>query len=745
LKHSDFLTLFFYFLNKNFQFWFVNRNNQPKWNTMKRHLLLIAAVMFCLNINAQYPCFNGISTNPLNPINNQLPAKKNTFFNWQDSLWAMQPSTQSCNRSAISESPFYKINNLEELRESRDMKWEDGWELIKRDVGLTETNNNTASFPEEVNVILYNKYTGILRVILMVCRGADYNAARVTLKFHELSEMKTDLLEFSRSQISALDKTFSLTQAVAGVPYSNPNAKYFYADFPMMYDPCTCNYKSKLHITSDLISTATINIEGGITGDIHTRDVGGKAQVQKLGTYSWKDFTSTVNGKVTAVYGSINKFLSESQGFASNLARLDTSSKSAMNKLADFLKKNNFLLSGLNAVPWLKTALSVVDIFSGGGRTSSGPQEVKLMPLAVNLTAKLSGTIATVNPYHTIIFSNPGSKDAVLDPDIYPYYNEVLGVFNLLKAPTLYTQSNNKLIADPENGNTIRIKENRYRLDLSTLKYVLNAAAGVTIQNMRAAIVIEGQNRNFPVCANSERVIPPDFVFEGKDGITNVDKFRTDYFDMVCLGSRMFQANSYYNAIAAESASGPLVDVGCPNAYTSKGYIKFMINLKRNNAGPNTQNILFVATFPCKVVADNSLTDYQTNFLCNDSSIIASASVAEINGFCNSTEYYQASRHNRVNRDTLTIEQRMEKYGFAISPNPNTGVFTLRFKQQKAVLKNIIVSSINGQKVFEQNAGNINLSTGLNRQLNVSLQSGLYIVSCNTDKGILKTKMMVMK
>lgn len=711
---------------------------------MKRNLLLIAAIMLGVNIFAQYPCFNGISTNPLNPVNNQLPTKKNTFFNWQDSLWAMQPSP-FCFRTAQNESPFYKIDNLEELRDAKDMKWEDGWELVRRYVGLTETNAYTVSNPEHLYVILYNKYTGVLRVILLACRGADYNAAKITIRFHETSVMKTELLELSRDQISAMDKVFSPVEFGAGVKYINENSKYFYADFPMMFDPCTCNYKSKINIISKLITTGNINIEGGITGDIHTKDVGGKAQIQKVGTYGWKDFSNTVNGKVTTVYGSIDKFLSQSQSFAANLARLDTSSKSAMNNLAQYLKKNNFLLSGLNAVPWLKSALSVVDIFTGGGKTSSGPQEVKLLPLSVNLTAKLTGTITYTNPYHDLIFTNPGSKDAALDPDAYPYYNEVLGVFNLLKTPTLYVQTNSKLVPDDESGNMIRVTENRYRIDLSTIKYALNPAAQVTMQNMKAAILIEGHNRNYPICQYSDRVIPPDFVFEGKDGITNAEKFRTDYFDMICLGSRMFQANSYYNAVAASTATNPLPDVGCPNAYISKGYIKFMINLKRNNAGPNTQNILFVATFPCKVVTDNTLPNYITDYLCNDSSIIAPVSVTEINSFCNSAEYYQSNRHNRVNRDTLTTEQRMEKDGLAISPNPNTGVFALRFKQQNAILRNVIITSLNGQKALELNTGNINLSTGLNRQINVSLQSGLYIVSCTTDKGTFKTKMVVTK
>jgi hypothetical protein len=714
---------------------------------MKIKPLLCGITLLCLSIaQAQYPCFNGISTNPSNPINNQLPTKRNTFFNWQDSLWAMQPSP-FCFRTALNESPFYKIDNAEELRESKDMFSDDGWELLRRQVGLTETNAFTASNPEQLYVILYNRYTGILRIIMQVCRGQDYGAAKFELKFAGTSTMRTDLLELSRGQMSALDKQFSNTEFAAGVKFLNENTKYFYADFPMVFDPCTCNYKSKLNILTKLISNATINIEGGITGEAHTQSTGGAAQVQKPGTFSWKNFTSTVNGKLTAINGSIDQFRSLTQKLATNYLRTDPKDKSdAIGKLAEFMKTNRFLTSGLTAIPWLSSAIGVIDVFAAGGRKAGGPQEVKLMPLSINLTAKLTGNITVANDYYDIVFTNPGSKDAHLDPDIYPYYNEVLGIFNLIKTPTLYVQSNFKLIPDPESGNNIRVTENRYRFDLSTLKYVLNPAAGVTIQNMKAAILIEGQNREYPICAYSDHVIPPDFQYEGKDGITNADKYRTEYYDMICLGSRKFQANSYYNAIAAATPTNPLPDVGCPNAFISKGYVKFMINLKRNNATLTTQNILYVATFPLKVVTDNTLPNFVTDDLCNDSSIVASATVAEVNSLCSSTTlYYTPSRYNRVNRDALSVEQHLEKDGFTISPNPNNGAFTIRLKQQKAILKNIFITNLNGQKVFELNTGNINLETGHNQQLNVQLQSGFYFISCVTDRGILKTKMVVTK
>jgi Secretion system C-terminal sorting domain len=263
---------------------------------------------------------------------------------------------------------------------------------------------------------------------------------------------------------------------------------------------------------------------------------------------------------------------------------------------------------------------------------------------------------------------------------------------------------------------------------------------------MKAAILIEGQNREYPICSYSDHVIPPDFQYEGKDGITNVDKYRTEYYDMVCLGSRKFQANSYYNSISAAIPTNPLPDVGCPNAFINKGYIKFMINLRRNNATATTQNILYVATFPLKIVTDNSLPNFVTDDLCNDSTIVASASIAEVNSLCNSTtSYYTPSRYNRVNRDNLGIGQNLEKDGLAISPNPSTGLITVRLKQQKAILKSIFITNMNGQKVFEINTGAINLATGHNQQIDVQLANGMYFVNCVTDNGLLNAKMVLAK
>ena len=706
-------------------------------------LTAVITIIICLNLKAQYPCYNGISTNPLNPINTQLPSKVNTFFNWQDSIYQVQPINTDCVRGSQMESPFYKIDNLEELRDSKDMKWDDGWELIRRGFGLTEQNTYTTDPVPNAYLVLYNKYTGMLRILLKICRGADYNASKITLSFSPLSQIKTDLLEISRGNISAIDKIFTLTDFSAGSVYYNDNTKWFYADFPMMFDPCTCLYKSKLNIVSKLISTSQIALEGTITGDIYTKDVGGKAQIQKPGSIGWKDISGFVNGKLSTANASINTFLTQSQQIAGNIGKIDTTNKkSAIDNLANFLKDNQFLKAGLNAVPWLKSAMSIVDIFIGGGKTSSGPQEVKLLPLSVNLTARLNGTISTTNPYHNIIFTNPGSKDATLDPDAYPYYNEVMGVFNLIKSPVIFRKSVIGGTCGGPGGGSNYTKRT-FRFDIDSLYYVLNPAAGVSIQNMKAAIIASAR----PLCTNCP--VSPDTTnmagkqlnssfpfFEGKDAITNRYNFRTDYFDMKCLDQQIL---TYFPVGYPQNCGGA---GGSQWQMSDQLYLKIMLNLKRNNATATTQNIMVVLTYPLKTVTDAVQATTPSNVTC-DTLVVAPASNSLINSFCQSSIYNNIDRQSRAYQDSILTEQKVEKEGIGIFPNPNNGNFTLKIKNQNATLNNISVYDMLGKLVYSSKEGNLGLSNGFMKQLQLKLVKGAYILSAITSNGWLKTKFIV--
>lgn len=103
---------------------------------MKRYSLIAVLSLCTFSLFAQ--CLKkGITTNPSAPVNPELPSKVNSYFNWTQQFLQ---NNSACQPRIQVESPFYKIDNLEILRASKDMLPQDGWELIRRDFGYTDQN-----------------------------------------------------------------------------------------------------------------------------------------------------------------------------------------------------------------------------------------------------------------------------------------------------------------------------------------------------------------------------------------------------------------------------------------------------------------------------------------------------------------------------------------------------------------------------------------------------------------------------
>jgi hypothetical protein len=377
--------------------------------------------------------------------------------------------------------------------------------------------------------------------ICKTCRNEDFNAAAITIKFEGGTAWKTDLLEFARpSGLEPLNKTYGATMKyTAGAQYFNDYEKWFYADFPMMYDPCTPFYKSKLNVISELISTSTINIEGGITGDIYSKDQNGKATIQKTDSYSWADL-NTDFGKAKKVSTSIDEFVKAESAIAAQIPGKDPETR--WPDFAADLKKPSLLSAGLKAIPYVGSILGLFDVFLAGGKSSTGPQDVKIMPLSVNLTTKLTGTLTKTAPYHNIIFNNPGAKDNNNNLDIYPYYNEVLGVFNIINKPTLkYNYAQTITIPTPcrtcgSAPDTSR--DYSFQLPIDQIKYVLNPASGLQLVEMKAAIYYDCPIRDG---SRDITVHSGDFKYYGIDKTTNREQWKSpDYFIKCFDQKRLF-------------------------------------------------------------------------------------------------------------------------------------------------------------------------------------------------------------
>jgi hypothetical protein len=167
-----------------------------------------------------------------------------------------------------------------------------------------------------------------------------------------------------------------------------------------------------------------------------------------------------------------------------------------------------------------------------------------------------------------------------------------------------------------------------------------------------------------------------------------------------------------------------------------------MINLKRNNATSTTQNILMVFTYPMKVVTDDVQTITPTFSAC-DSTVLAPASPAFVNSFCQSSVYYNINRQSRAYRDSIQMERNIIKDGIGLYPNPNNGVFTIKLKAENANLSVLYVTDISGRRIYTSEQIRADVSNGFSKQLSLKLNRGTYFVTAITSKGLLKTKFVV--
>lgn len=464
----------------------------------------------------QAACYkNQIRTDPQNPANTEYPSKINRdpqghpIFDWvnPEKYWI-----KSLLNSDKITNPFFDLVNpsVRTLRENKDMYPKDGWELILKSLGLpVDAPNYNCSLAAQAILnpyndivlnpyfILYNKYTGVMRVIV-ACHHVEtgFNAAKIVIK-HRNEVFQSSNLDMYKATdempLKPLDRFDENPQLVSVAEYMANSDHWFYADFQMFYDPCICNFKSELHVEVYLVTKATITLTGTLDGKIedladYEKGKGGKVPTEGNNSFSLDDAIG-IGKKAVKSYNDakgyrddINKQLDKWKNADKNnnstidiedikiantdpLTNTTLSDEEAQEVLEELegdlpqfnveerkaetssffseLGNSSFLRAGLSYVPYIGGAVGLVQgLFFGGSNPTDKP--VKLRPLAINLNANFSGTIQTESKFVDCDFITPGSKlfengYPVYNSETmqieYPFYNMPMGVFNLLRLP----------------------------------------------------------------------------------------------------------------------------------------------------------------------------------------------------------------------------------------------------------------------------------------------------------------------
>ena len=185
-------------------------------------------------------------------------------------------------------NPFYKnlsylkhINNYPSVAQNQsedykiDFHPEDGWELAHRHLGyeLDETTlvtNNTDNRTGPY-FILYNRYTGMLRIIASLDNLAAHQSIETGIDFVDATGTgpNKDLVHsalfghYGETTQTLDQKSGSKVAQLSSYP---ENKGWWVADFSMAYDPCVCNNESKIKINFSVLDSASVTMDGRVIG-----------------------------------------------------------------------------------------------------------------------------------------------------------------------------------------------------------------------------------------------------------------------------------------------------------------------------------------------------------------------------------------------------------------------------------------------------------------------------------------------
>ncbi len=723
--------------------------------------------------------------------NPEIPSKRNvSIFDWTASAYNVH-STRIPNATSIA-SPFYQGASNDQVYHflnNKDMRPQDGWELIKMELGYNDDGTQKSTAANFVYLFLYNKYTAILRVFFAGGTEDQYNGAQITIGFIDGEHMSSVLS--AGTDLYALDKNETKRSFGSLVPYNADGYKWFYADFNMGYDPCTCVFESAITVKLRLISEAEVNVNGTVNATIATIDGDPSDEVDSDQHYSFHDVNEGAQ-KTVEVFNSMSDF---KETLYSSLGETSGSDSNVENFVST-VKSSSFLKAGLSAIPYVGAALELIDLFTGGGRESSGPQQVEVLPMALDGTINLSGTITTTTPYSTIQFYTPGSKNSEsLDISSYPYYNEILGVFNIIETPKIHQFVSSIHYTSPPT--TYDYDHVIFQLqppaDGTSLSYVLNPAARFN----GSKVEILGKLQYGYITGASAPVF---HVF-----------YETEYMSMA--GLHNMSINSGVQTITDLQGIHKTV-FGMSEYLPSAVRLQLLVNLERLDATANTQNVLMKLTYPVDVITDTNVNFYDkpsyasipatrtysntaiasgtytalqsittgtsvtngsgavitlrspqvvlgagTHFTATSTStvtisgdhalagalIIPAAATNTVKAFCASSTYTNNHPEARIASDFADTEIPLDERTFRLSPNPATNVTNIYYSVDAETNAEILVRDVTGRLIHKMNQGRVSKGEYNVRLETFSLPSGLYFFSLRTDKETKTEKLIIQR
>jgi hypothetical protein len=352
---------------------------------------------------------------------------------------------------------------------SVDCQPDDGWELLAKEFGTALVPVNTPFFA------LYNRYTGIVRAFFLMAQDPQttQNGALVKL-YHQVRQGQQDRETGILSHLFPVTNT--IENFIKGGKMTSPNyyvsqrGYWLFADFPIAYDPCVCNFDSKVIFEIQTTQNMNITLNGDIVGYF---------------TQSIANTPGNVNSKENIFNVAGNVVKSGNKSFESWAKAVAEIEKFAVKQDIDL---QNQILVGttnmknlLSTVPYLGAAFGVMDYFQS---LDKGSGNASPMQFGANLKFQGNGSITQTNSFGNYTYWTPGSNQNIQTEKTI--YDNPLGVVSFLKPIRVefvdyYNRANDAGIS----YSPIR----QYKI-AEPVKFALNPSSGLEIIEIQASLVM---------------------------------------------------------------------------------------------------------------------------------------------------------------------------------------------------------------------------------------------------------------
>lgn len=573
--------------------------------TIKKVLAALIPLLAGTNLHAQ--CWNTINTVTTAPgatgsVNTWDWTQQSTTMYlrkfWNYNTNTCPPTTVTLPMWAQSSSLLQNDNliSFQDLLDPtlKDHQPADGWELLFKNFGDPSTFDKTVENPIYA---LYNRYSGKIRLYYcLATTPSDLNKRGVSLVLSFADgTRKTGLLQHMEPIAQpVINFTASNTMNVPNF-YSNEDMYWFFADFPVAYDPCTCHDIKESIIDVELQAITQYDLTATINGTVVSTPVvqnsSGTPQPGSSDKNSGLDnlfnqsvidagkkgyeYYNTWDGyrsKADKVFDQMDKYVQNQvndQLKTKYPNGIDVNGTHYNPTVADFKKTTDgtkkllgedydtgelsTLKSFASVVPWIAAVWGVVDFFVNN---SSKTQKAQQAPVATNanVSLKLNGTSISTSRINYSAVHTPGSTTST-SYNAMPIYNNILGVVNVMSIPNFeyveYKPRYSDGSGDPSLTNGFVGSVRQYRLK-GDVRYVLNPAAKMDLISADASIVLEF----------ADSVIFP----KGGDPMTDVDQMPVEFGD---------PTDPSFNI---DSVQVRMQKAGWETEYLSNGYFNYLQN-----------------------------------------------------------------------------------------------------------------------------------------------------------------------